>query len=76
LIHRNRLIGAATVLLGITLLFWILVLSSVIGLTNFLQGTLMGLMPAVLTIVMILLPMVAVILAVISRRKDDQTQIG
>ncbi len=76
MIQRNRLVGAATVLLGITLFFWILVLSSVVGLTNFLKGGLMTLMPAALVVVMILLPVVAVILAAISRRKDDQTQIG
>ncbi|MGB5107819.1 MAG: hypothetical protein WBP29_02495 [Candidatus Zixiibacteriota bacterium] len=76
MIHRNALVGAATVLLGITLFFWLLVLSSVIGLTNFLRGNAVSIMPAVLIVVMILLPVVAVGLAVISRRKDDQAQIG
>jgi hypothetical protein len=57
-------------------LFWILVLSSVLGLTNFIGGGLLGLMPAMLVIAMILLPIVAVAIAAYSRSKDDQTQIG
>ncbi len=76
MVHRNRLISAATVLLGITLFFWVLVLSSVLGFTNFLRGDLRGVLPAVLVIVMIVLPIVAVVLASISRRKEDQTLIA
>ena len=76
MIQRNTLVGAATVLLGITLFFWILVLSSVVGLTNFLRADVMSLLPAALIAVMILLPVVAVVLAVLSRPKDDQTQVG
>ena len=76
MIQRNTLVGAATVLLGITLFFWILVLSSVVGLTNFLRADVKSLLPAALIAVMILLPVVAVILAVLSRPKDDQTQVG
>ncbi len=76
MIQRNRLISAATVLLGITLFFWVLVLSSVLGFTNFLRGGMLGLLPAVLVIVMIVLPIVAVVLASMSRRKDDQTLIS
>ncbi len=76
MVHRNRLISAATVLLGITLFFWVLVLSSVLGFTNFLRGSILGVLPAVLVMVMIVLPIVAVILASMSRRKDDQTLIA
>jgi len=68
--------GAATVLLGITLFFWVLVLSSVLGFTNFLRGGMLGLLPAALVIVMIVLPIIAVVLASMSRRKDDQTLIS
>ncbi|MBK7090242.1 MAG: hypothetical protein IPH59_00745 [bacterium] len=76
MVHRNRLMGAATVLLGITLFFWVLVLSSVLGFTNFLRGGMLGLLPAALVIVMIVLPIIAVVLASMSRRKDDQTLIS
>lgn len=76
MVNRNRLIGAATVLLGITLFFWVLVLSSVLGFTNFLRGGMLGVLPAVLVIVMIVLPIIAVVLASMSRSKDDQTLIS
>lgn len=76
MVHRNRLISAATVLLGITLFFWVLVLSSVLGFTNFLRGGMLGLLPALLVIVAIILPIIAVVLASMSRRKDDQTLIS
>lgn len=76
LVHRNRLMGAATVLLGITLFFWVLVLSSVLGFTNFLRGGMLGLLPAALAIIMIVLPIIAVVLASMSRRKDDESLIS
>ena len=70
------MIGTATALLGITLFFWILVLSSVLGFTNFLHSGMLGILPAVLVIVMIVLPIVAVVLASMSRSKDDQAQVS
>lgn len=68
--------SAATVLLGITLFFWVLVLSSVLGFTSFLGGEMLGFLPAIMVVVMIVLPIVAIVLASMSRREDDQTQIN
>ncbi len=76
MIRRAKLTILAKALLSITGLYWFLMLSSIIGITDFLDGKLMQSGAAILTGVMLLLPAAALALLMLSRGDDDQTQIG
>ncbi len=74
--RRMNLTLLAKGILTIAGLYWFLMISSIVGLTDFLDGRIMQSGAAILTGVMLLLPAAALVLLMLSRGDDDQTQIG
>ncbi len=76
MLRRINFSTIAKGVLTIAGLYWFLVLTSICGLTNFLEGRVMQSSAGLLTGIMLLLPILAVAMLMLAPHKDDSAQIN